>query len=400
MDFELPSDDDPRRQEVRAWLAAHPSPSGRELAEAGYVAPHWPRPWGLDADPILQLVIDDELRRAGVRRPANMIGIGWAGPTLLYAGTPEQMERHLFPILSGEEIWCQLFSEPDAGSDLANLATRAERDGDEWVVNGQKIWTSLAQHSAFGILIARTDPDAPKHHGVTYFVCPMDAPGVEIRPIIEMTGGHTFNEVFLTDVRLPAAAVVGDVHDGWRLAKVTLGNERVSLSGGGALWGNGPSWPDLMGAVVAAGGVRDPLLRQRLARLHTEAEILRLIRLRTVTAAIKGEPPGPEASVRKVLADEHGQRIMAAAMDLEGSAGLLSAGDAGGVLAAGPTWADPSIWHFGYLFSQALTIGGGTGDVQRNIIAERVLGLPHDVDVEAGLTWAEARARNPHAAPA
>ncbi|MGB3054442.1 MAG: acyl-CoA dehydrogenase family protein, partial [Acidimicrobiales bacterium] len=303
MDFELPGEDDSRRVEVRDWLAVHPSPTGTELAEAGYVAPHWPRPWGLDADPIHQIIIDDELKRARVKRPSNQIGIGWAGPTIVHAGTPDQKARYLGPILSGEEIWCQLFSEPEAGSDLANLATRAVRDGDEWVINGQKIWTSLAQFSKFGILIARTDPDAPKHAGITYFVCPMDAPGVEIRPIIEMTGDHTFNEVFLTDVRLPAANVIGEVNKGWGLAKVTLGNERVSLSSGGALWGLGPTGGDLLDLVRARGGTNDPELRQRLARLHTTEEILRLIRLRTVSARIRGEQPGPEASIRKVMAD-------------------------------------------------------------------------------------------------
>ena len=215
---------------MRQWIAEHPSPTGRELAEAGYVAPHWPRPWGLDADPIHQLLIDDELTAAGVRRPINPIGIGWAGPTILYAGTKEQKDRYLWPILTGEEFWCQLFSEPGSGSDLANLGTRAVRDGDEFVVNGQKIWTSGAQYAKFGILIARTDPDLPKHKGISYFICPMDAPGIEIRPITEMTGGHTFNEVFFTDVRIPAANLVGDLNDGWRLAKVTLGNERISLS--------------------------------------------------------------------------------------------------------------------------------------------------------------------------
>ncbi len=162
MDFELPPDDDPRRVAVREWLTAHPSPSGRELAEAGYVAPHWPRPWGLDADPIHQLIIDDELAKAEVRRPVNPIGIGWAAPTILYAGTKEQKDRYLWPILAGEEFWCQLFSEPGSGSDLANLGTRAVRDGDEFVVNGQKIWTSGAQYARFGILIARTDPDLPE----------------------------------------------------------------------------------------------------------------------------------------------------------------------------------------------------------------------------------------------
>jgi alkylation response protein AidB-like acyl-CoA dehydrogenase len=383
MDFELPGDDDPRRLEVRQWLRDHPSPTGDQLARAGYVAPHWPAPWGLDADPILQLVIDEELKAAGVRRPSNQIGIGWAGPTILHAGTEEQKDRHLFPILSGEEVWCQLFSEPEAGSDLANLGTRAVRDGDEWVINGQKIWTSLAQHSSFGILIARTDPDVPKHQGVTYFICPMDAPGVEIRPIIEMTGAHTFNEVFLTDVRLPASAVVGEVNRGWGLAKVTLGNERVSLSSGGALWGLGPTGADLLDLVRRQGGTADPLLRQRLARLHTTEEILRLIRLRTVSARIRGEQPGPEASIRKVMADEHGQAIMGLAKDLAG-AGAMLAHD-------GPLGVEDPTWAFGYLFAPALTIGGGTGEVQRNILAERVLGLPHDVDVEAGKTWAEAR---------
>jgi alkylation response protein AidB-like acyl-CoA dehydrogenase len=220
---------------------------------------------GLDADPITQIVIDDELRAAGVRRPSNPIGIGWAGPTLVHAGIEDQQARYLPGLLSGEEMWCQLFSEPDAGSDLANLATRAVRDGDEWVVNGQKIWTSLAQFSRYGILIARTDPDVAKHQGITYFVCPMDLPGIEIRPIIEMTGGHTFNEVFLTDVRLPADSVVGEVNRGWELAKVTLGNERVSLPSGGALWGMGPTSGDLLDLVRAAGGVAEPLVRQRLA---------------------------------------------------------------------------------------------------------------------------------------
>jgi len=379
----MPDEGDARRVDIRAWLTAHPEPTGREMAESGYVAPHWPAPWGLNADPIHQLIIDDELRRAGVRRPSNQIGIGWAGPTILHAGTPEQKERYLFPLLAADEIWCQLFSEPGAGSDLANLSTRAVRDGDEWIINGQKIWTSLAQHSSFGILIARTNPDSAKHKGITYFICPMDAPGVEIRPIIEMTGAHTFNEVFLTDVRLPAANVVGEINEGWSLAKVTLGNERVSLSGGGALWGLGPTAEDLLNLIRHQGGVTDPHLRQRIAALHIHDEILRLIRLRTVTAAIHGEAPGPEASVRKVLADEHGQHIMDLAQELCGAEAMLTDGH--------PLGADPGIWHYGWLFSQALTIGGGTGDVQRNIISERVLDLPHDIDVEAGLTWADAR---------
>ena len=383
VDFLMPPDDDPRRVQIRTWLRSQPSPSGRELAEAGYVAPHWPAPWGLDADPIHQLLVDDELRRAGLRRPMNPIGIGWAGPTILHAGTEAQKERYLLPLLAGDEMWCQLFSEPGAGSDLANLGTRAVRDGDEYVVNGQKVWTSLAHAAAFGILLARTDPEAPKHEGISYFICPMDAPGIEVRPLVEMTGVHLFNEVFFDDVRIPATNLVGEENRGWDLAKVTLGNERVSLSGGGALWGNGPTADDLLDAVRQQGGVADPVLRQRLADLHIEAELLRLIRLRTVTAAIRGEPPGPEASVRKALSDEHGQHVMALAKDLCGTGGMLTGG--------GPLGGDPGMWHYGFLFAPALTIGGGTSEVQRNIIGERVLGLPHDLDVESGRSWAEAR---------
>jgi 3-oxochol-4-en-24-oyl-CoA dehydrogenase len=368
VDFDLPPDDDPRRVAVRRWLADHPSPSGRELAEAGLVAPHWPEPWGLAADPVHQLVIDEELRRAGVQRPVNPIGIGWAGPTLLHAGTEEQKERYLFPLLSGEDMWCQLFSEPGAGSDLASLSTRAVRDGDEWVVRGQKIWTSLAQYARYGILIARTDPDQPKQQGITYFVCPMDAPGITIRAIVEMTGDHMFNEVFLDDLRLPAANVVGEVGQGWGLAKVTLANERVSLSSGGALWGQGPTGAQLVDVVRARGGITDPVLRQRVVDLHIEGEILRLIRLRTVSAAIRGEAPGPEASIRKVLSDEHGQRVFRLAKDLAGAGGMLTD--------EGPLGAPVDTWHRGFLFAPALTIGGGTAEVQRNILGERVLGLP------------------------
>ena len=404
MDFELPAPDDQRRAAVREWLAAHPRPSGAELAAAGYVAPHWPRPWGLEADPIHQLIIDDELGKAGVRRPVNPIGIGWAGPTLLYAGTPEQKQRYLAPILSGDEFWCQLFSEPGSGSDLANLGTRAVRDGDEFVVNGQKIWTSGAQYARFGILIARTDPDVAKHRGISYLVCPMDAPGIEIRPITEMTGGHTFNEVFFTDVRIPAANLVGDLNDGWRLAKVTLGNERVSLSTGGVLWGNGPTALETIEAIREQypEGVADPHLRQRIAHVYTEHTLLDLIRLRTLTAALKGEAPGPEASIRKILADEHGQHVMSLARDMVGAHAMLTGGDGTDAFVPGTDTkglgpdrpagglAHPG-WYDGYMFSQALTIGGGTGDVQRNIVAERVLGLPHDVDVAKGLSWAEAQ---------
>ena len=216
MDFDFPPDDDPRRLEVRDWIESNPSPSPEQLLDAGYIVPHWPEPYGISADPMLQLIIDDELNKAGIKSPANAIGIGWAGPTILLEGTEEQKERYLRPILTGEEFWCQMFSEPDAGSDLANLATRAVRDGDEYVINGSKIWTSGGHHSQFGILIARTNPDVPKHKGISYFICPTDLPGLTMTPIVDMTTAHSFNQVFFDNVRLPAEMLVGQEGDGWR----------------------------------------------------------------------------------------------------------------------------------------------------------------------------------------
>jgi len=362
---------------TRAFLASHRDPDGRwpvdwnrTMAAAGYVAPHWPKPWGLAASPVEQLVIDAELRAARVPKPINPIGIGWAGPTLLVAGTPEQHDRYLPGLLDGSEMWCQLFSEPGSGSDLASLTTRAVRDGDEYVVSGQKIWTTLAHVSSYGILLARTDPDAEPHKGISYFVIDMASQGISTKPIRQMDGEAMFNEVFLDDVRIPAANLVGDEHDGWRLAKVTLGNERVSLSGEGALWGLGPTADDLLDLVRAEGGVADAMLRQKLASLYIEQEVLRLIRLRTVSARVRGLEPGPEVSVRKALADEHGQHVMALAVELAGTDGL--------VLDRGPFGSDDATWARGFLYSRALTVGGGTSEVQRNIIGERVLGLPRD----------------------
>jgi 3-oxochol-4-en-24-oyl-CoA dehydrogenase len=373
---ELPPDAEPHRIEVREWLAAQapagrwPSDFTRRLADAGYVAPHWPAPWGLDASPIQQLAIDAELRAARAPRPFNPIGIGWAGPTLLVAGTPEQQQRWLPSILDGSEIWCQLFSEPGAGSDLASLSTRAVLDGEEWIIDGQKVWTTFAHLARWGILLARTDPDVDPHLGISYFVVDMRDPGITVRPIRQMDGKADFNEVLLERVRVPATHLVGGVHDGWRLAKVTLGNERVSLSGEGALWGQGPTAQDVLEMVRTHGGACDPVLRQRLATLQVEAEVLRLIRLRTLSARVRGLEPGPEASVRKAMADEHGQHVMSAAVDLAGTDALLRD--------RGPFGAETSLWADGYLYSRALTIGGGTSEVQRSIIGERVLGLPRE----------------------
>jgi alkylation response protein AidB-like acyl-CoA dehydrogenase len=358
--------------EANAPGGAFPGDWNRRFAAAGYVAPHWPAPWGRSASPVEQLEIDEVVRELRLPRPMNPIGIGWAGPTLLVAGTPEQQARWLPGILDGSELWCQLFSEPGAGSDLASLQTRATRDGDEFVVNGQKVWTTLAHVARYGILLARTGTgDEKDQHGITYFVLDMHSPGIEVRPLVQMTGTHEFNEVFLTDVRVPAANVVGNVDDGWRLAKVTLGNERVSLSGEGALWGRGPTAQDVIEVVRAHGGTDDRVLRQRLAALYCEAEVLRLIRLRTLSARLRGLEPGPEASVRKALADEHGQHVMETAKELAGTYGMLDD--------RGPYGeADARGWHYGYLYARALTIGGGTSEVQRNILGEKVLGLPRD----------------------
>jgi alkylation response protein AidB-like acyl-CoA dehydrogenase len=365
--------DDPRRQSIREWLTEHPNPSGRVLADAGLVAPHWPEPWGRGADVDYQLLINDELSRAEVQRPVNPIGIGWAGPTILYAGTLEQQSRWLPRLLSGEDFWCQLFSEPDAGSDLASLTTSARLDGDEWVITGQKVWTSYAHLATWGILLARTTNEGSPQKGVSYFVCPMAAKGITVRPLIDMTGDHAFNEVFLDEVRIPSDHLIGRVNDGWRLAKVTLGNERVSLSGEGVLWGRGPTAQDLVDLVRQRSIPHNSLDREDLVRAWTHGEILRILRLRLVSAARAGSEPGAEASVRKALADDHGQEVMSLAHRLAGSAGMLTGRGPGGV-----NGEEGASWFFGFLYAQALTIGGGTSAVQRNIIAERVLGLPRD----------------------
>lgn len=373
LDDTVVDESDPRRLELRLWLDEHPNPTGLELSEAGLVVPHWPEPWGRAASVEYQLLIDDELNRAGVRRPINPIGIGWAGPTIALAGTEEQKERWLPRLLSGEDFWCQLFSEPNAGSDLASLTTTAVRDGDEWVIKGQKVWTSYAHISTWGILLARTSNEGPAQSGISYFVCPMKAPGVTIRPLVDMTGDHAFNEVFLDEVRLPSDYLIGEVNDGWRLAKVTLGNERVSLSGEGALWGRGPTAKDLVELVAKKNVRHSDIERDALVKCWSHGEILRLLRMRLIAGALAGREPGPEASVRKALADDHGQEVMTLAHQLAGSAGMLSDRGPGGM-----DGEDGASWHYGFLYAQALTIGGGTSVVQRNIIAERVLGLPKD----------------------
>lgn len=381
MDFELPAEH-PARQAVREWIAEHPTPTPRELADAGYVVPHWPKPWGLDADPIEQLLISDELKRAGISRPINPIGIGHCGPILVMHGSEEQKQRYIPPMLSAEEIWCQLFSEPGAGSDLAGVSTRVERVDDGWVVNGQKVWTSLAHQAKFGILLARTNPDVPKHQGLSYFLVDMQTPGVDVRPLVEMTGQHLFNEVFFTDVKIPADALIGEEGNGWAMARDTLDNERVTLSRAGLQWGWGPTAEDLVAAARTAGGVKDAVLRMRLVDAFIEHEIIRIHGLRMVAAAVSGRP-GPEASLRKALSDPHGQKTFILSKDLAGASGMLRQ--------SGPLGGDPTWWSDGFLFAPALTIGGGTSEVLRNVIAERMLGLPREREDDVDKPWSEAR---------
>ena len=372
-------DDDLERSRaaLRTWLAEHPDPDGPTLADAGLVAPHYPAPWGIGAGPRLQLVIDSELDAAGVTRPDNPIGIGWAGPTLVAGGTTEQQRRWLPRLLSGEDFWSQLFSEPEAGSDLAALRTRAERDGGVYVVNGQKIWSTWADRAAFGILLARTDPTVPKHRGISYFVLDLSLPGIEVRPITEMTGQSHFNEVFLSDVRVPVDCRVGDEGDGWRLAKVTLGNERVSLSEGGVCWGMGPTSSDAFD-LLREEGVDHPVLRQEAARLWSQARVLELLDQRVVDALVRGEDPTPVASLKKRLADVHGQELLTLMKDRLGPHGTLGVQDAHAE--------ERDVWHWAYLFSRALTIGGGTTEVLSNIIAEQLLGLPREPRPRGGPT--------------
>jgi len=349
------------RREVRGWLAANLEPrvEGREwqarLAAGGWGAPAWPAEHGgRGFGPAEMAICNEEMTLAGAPRTMAKIGTGWAGPAIIAHGSEEQRRRFLPSILSGERIWCQLFSEPDAGSDLAGLRTRAEPSGDGWVVSGQKIWTSYAREADYGILLARTDPASRRQAGITFFALPMRQPGVEIRPIRQMDGRATFNEVFLTDARVPGGHVIGQVGDGWRVAVTTLMNERTSLStGAGTLWGEGPSLDDLL--ALARRLQPDRLQRQKLAALKIDAEAIRL----TAWRMLSTDPLA--ASMAKLAADRWGQRVNELAIELLGMDGLVE-----------------NPWTEAFLFSPALTIGGGTTEVQKSILAQRALGLPRD----------------------
>ncbi|MEY2424120.1 MAG: hypothetical protein QOI95_4187 [Acidimicrobiaceae bacterium] len=358
---DLPPEAEPIAAEVRAFLddlKTHDKDDWRRLiADGGYVSPHWPKPWGRDASPLEQLVIDEEFRVARVRRPHLAVG-AWSLPTLIAYGTPEQQERWMGPTLRGEMNWCQMFSEPGAGSDLASLSTKASRDEGGWLLTGQKVWTSMAVQADWGICLARTDPTLPKHGGITCFFVDMRSEGLEIRPLRELTGEAMFNEVFLSDVFVPDDCVIGDVNDGWRAARTTLENERVSM-GSGASFGLGIEM--LVGLVDAD----DDITVDQVGALLAEAQSLSVLGTRMTARALSGAQPGPESSVRKLLGVEHDQRVSEVGLTLLGSASSAIDGDA-------------ASWLGGFLANRCLTIAGGTSEVQRNVIAERLLGLPKD----------------------
>jgi alkylation response protein AidB-like acyl-CoA dehydrogenase len=399
MDFEDTPEEAAFRAEARAWLDAHAELKGeseesssplRDAEDADTVAQAqrwqalkadgrwaclgWPPEYGgRGASPIQSVIWGQEESR--YRTPPNIfaIGQGMLGPTIMAHGTPEQKERYLTKMLRGEEIWCQLFSEPSAGSDLAGLRTTAVRDGEGWIINGQKIWTTGAHFSHFGMILTRTDMTAPKHAGITYFIVDMRAPGIEVRPIKQMNGGSGFNEVFFSDVRVSDRDRVGAVNDGWRGAITTLMNERALIA---SLGGTGPGLKDLVELARqlprgSGKAIDDPAVRQRLADFHVRTSGLRYTSYRTLTAFSRGQTPGPESSIAKLVAAPLSQEMASYALDLIGTAAL--ADDPSGQVSA---------WTQAFLGSPGMRLAGGSDEILRNIIAERVLRLPAEMRVD------------------
>jgi len=353
---------------LRAWQ--------RTLYDAGYVGAEWPRDYGGRGMPAgTQRIIDQEMARAKVPFLVNAIGLSWAGPTILRSGTEAQKRRYIAPLLRGDEIWCQGFSEPEAGSDLASLRTRARRDGDEYVVDGHKVWTTLGHFADFMILLARTDPDAPKHAGISYFLMPMKVDGVTVQPLIKMTGEGGFNQEILSGVRIPRDALLGQEGQGWELAVTTLSFERGASEGSAA---------SSSGAVESAADViamardlvrdgrpllEDAVVRDRLAAFAVEEEAMRYSMLqRARVPGLVADRPLALPLMRKLVSSEFAQRLADFACELQGYAGTLWVGD--------PAAIDNAEWQRSYLNSFGVTIGGGTSEILRNILGERVLGLP------------------------
>ena len=365
LELDLPAEAEAVREEVRGFAASlkdlDRTEQRRRVVDAGYFVPHWPPPWGRSAGAVEQLVIDEEFRTARIRRQNLAVG-AWAAPTIVAHGTPEQQERWVRPTLLGEISWCQMFSEPGAGSDLAALTTKAVRTAGGWLLSGQKVWTSMAADADWAICLARTNPSAPKHLGISYFLIDMRAPGLDIRPLRELTGFAMFNEVFLTDVFVPDDCVIGEIDGGWPLARTTLANERVAM-GSGSSFGGGVE--NLLTLAAGLAPREDPLVLDQLGEIVAEAHTVAMLGLRSTARSLSGAKPGPEASVRKLLGVEHDQRVQEFGMMLLGAEGATAEGAA-------------SQWTFGFLANRCLTIAGGTSEVQRNVIAERLLGLPRD----------------------
>ncbi|HEX6569020.1 MAG TPA: acyl-CoA dehydrogenase family protein [Acidimicrobiales bacterium] len=389
MDIDDTPDEAAFRAEARGWLDAHAIPKGhpddfslglwtgaydedtyvarcqawqRTLYDGGWAGITWPKEYGgRGGKPIHQVIFGQEQARYGVSNGAFMISIGMAGPTILAHGTAEQKDRFLPPMLRGDEMWCQLFSEPGAGSDLANLSTRAERDGDEWVVTGQKVWTSSPGRARWGMLLARTDGGVPKHRGIGYFLLDMATPGIHVRPLRQMTGESHFSEVFLDEVRVPAGNLLGEPGDGWAIAQTTLTSERSSIAGG-----MGVTPAALVHLAGRFGATADPRFRQRLVDAHIRFELLRFLRYRSQTALSQGRRPGTEASVMKLAFARYMKALTEAAVHAQGAHGLLGGRDG----------ADDGMWLRRFLHSPSLRIAGGSDQVQANIMGERALGLP------------------------
>jgi alkylation response protein AidB-like acyl-CoA dehydrogenase len=380
VDLTLSPQEEAFRDELRGWLAEHhpgPEPEGDEagfefrrawqknLYEGGWAGVSWPREYGgRGASLIEQAIYNEEVVRAKAPAAANVLGLAMGGPTVIAHGTEEQKRRYLQPILSAEEIWCQGFSEPDSGSDLASLKTKAVRDGDEWVVTGQKVWTTLAHHAKWCMLVARTDPDAPKHQGLTYFLMDMEQDAVQVRPLVQITGEAEFNELFLEEARIPDANIVGGEGNGWGVAITTLMHERATLAFGLQIQVKialGELIEKARSTTVNGGPAsEDELIRDRLAQLYIESEVLRLNAYRGLTHTMKHGVPGPEGSLGKWQWAEVNQALTELALDIAGPRALLRSDD----------------WTYRFLRARANSIEGGTTEILKNIVAERVLGLP------------------------
>jgi alkylation response protein AidB-like acyl-CoA dehydrogenase len=364
------------RAEYEAWYPV--------FGASGLVAPAWPADYGgLGVSSAVARAIDAELRPYNLGR-LNPLGLNLAAPALFAHGSEDQRRRYLPPIVRNEEVWCQLFSEPGAGSDLASLATRAELDGDDWVVTGQKVWTTWAHLADFAVLLARTEPDVPKRAGLTYFLLAMHQPGVDVRPLRHIGGDVDFNEVFLDGARAPDVQRVGAVGEGWKVANATLSGERQMVAGSGSggvdrIGGSGVA--RLLRLAHERGRASDPLMRQRLARLWSEERVREWTNQRVRARARTGAPPGPESSVGKVHGAELNQRVQLCATDLLGAGAMAWSSNAG-------EYADSLPYEVsGMLRSRANTIEGGTSEVNRNIVGERVLGLPREPDPWRDQPW-------------